>query len=141
MDINEQGEVVGFSNPTTIPGIDFQPFGFVWSKGKGTKELPPLEGDVYSQAYANLVEQGTGTILRLRGYSAAGSSIALLPPTAASHERAIRQSLRPAAALMRPGGCADVTRLTVSPVHDRELATSTAVRHAPRRPPEQGAHR
>src|SRR6266545_2460168 len=50
MDINEQGDVVGFSNPPYVVGIDFNPLAFLWTRGKGIESLGKLVGDTSSQA-------------------------------------------------------------------------------------------
>ncbi len=55
MDINDQGDVVGFSNPAE-PGDevgDFIARGFLWIKGSPTAtDLKALPGDFFSQAFA-----------------------------------------------------------------------------------------
>ena len=55
MDINDQGDVVGFSNPKE-PGDevgDFIARGFLWIKGAATAtDLKALPGDFFSQAFA-----------------------------------------------------------------------------------------
>ncbi len=50
MDINEQGEVVGFSNPAYVLGIDFNPLAFLWTRENGIRSLGKLVGDTSSQA-------------------------------------------------------------------------------------------
>ena len=50
MDINEQGDIVGFSNPAYVVGIDFLPLAFLWTREAGIKSLGKLAGDTSSQA-------------------------------------------------------------------------------------------
>ncbi len=50
MDINEQGDVVGFSNPSGVVGIDFNPHAFLWTSEAGIRDLRTLAGDESSQA-------------------------------------------------------------------------------------------
>jgi probable HAF family extracellular repeat protein len=50
MDINEDGDVVGFSNPSYVAGIDFLPLGFLWTADGGILSLGKLPGDTSSQA-------------------------------------------------------------------------------------------
>ncbi len=50
MDINQHGEVVGFSNPTGVLGIVFQPHAFYWTSEGGTVDLGTLQDDLTSQA-------------------------------------------------------------------------------------------
>src|SRR5881396_3081929 len=45
MDINEQGDIVGFSNTAYIVGIDFNPLAFLWTRESGIKSLGKLVGD------------------------------------------------------------------------------------------------
>jgi probable HAF family extracellular repeat protein len=55
-DINERGDIVGFANlPPDIAAdgsLEFNPVAFIWTKEKGTQEIPPLPGDTNSIAYA-----------------------------------------------------------------------------------------
>lgn len=55
-DINERGDIVGFANmPPDIAAdgsLEFNPVAFIWTKEKGTQEIPPLAGDTNSIAYA-----------------------------------------------------------------------------------------
>jgi probable HAF family extracellular repeat protein len=50
MDINEEGAVVGFSNPAYVLGIDFNPLAFLWTKEGGIQNLGKLVADTSSQA-------------------------------------------------------------------------------------------
>jgi probable HAF family extracellular repeat protein len=50
MDINERGDVVGFSNPPSVEGIDFAPLAFLWTRSGGMQSLGALDGDTTSQA-------------------------------------------------------------------------------------------
>jgi len=50
MDINDNGDVVGFSNPPYVVGIDFNPLAFLWTKDGGISSLGKLVGDTSSQA-------------------------------------------------------------------------------------------
>ncbi len=50
MDIDDAGDVVGFSNPRGVVGIDFNPHAFLWTKATGIQDLKTLPGDDNSQA-------------------------------------------------------------------------------------------
>jgi probable HAF family extracellular repeat protein len=50
MDINEQGEVVGFGNPAEVPGDAFGIRAWYWSRNTGIIPIGVLEGQVRSQA-------------------------------------------------------------------------------------------
>jgi probable HAF family extracellular repeat protein len=50
MDIDDAGDVVGFSNPRGVVGIDFNPHAFLWTKATGIQDLRTLPGDANSQA-------------------------------------------------------------------------------------------
>lgn len=50
MDINAAGDVVGFSNPRGVVGIDFAPHAFLWTRAGGIRDLGTLAGDAVSQA-------------------------------------------------------------------------------------------
>jgi len=50
MDIDDAGDVVGFSNPRGVVGIDFNPHAFLWTKATGIQDLRTLPGDDNSQA-------------------------------------------------------------------------------------------
>ena len=55
MDINERGDVVGFSNPPSAGDLtgEFLANGFFWAKGSATVErIRPLDGNTVSQAMA-----------------------------------------------------------------------------------------
>jgi probable HAF family extracellular repeat protein len=39
MDINAAGDVVGFSNPRGVVGIDFAPHAFLWTRAGGIRDL------------------------------------------------------------------------------------------------------
>jgi probable HAF family extracellular repeat protein len=54
MDINERGDVVGFSNPAGDgTGADFAAHAFLWTDGSATaKDLRTLPGDALSEAFA-----------------------------------------------------------------------------------------
>lgn len=54
MDINERGDVVGFSNPPGAgdPDGDFIAQAFLWNRRDGTTALGTLDGDLFSQAHA-----------------------------------------------------------------------------------------
>ena len=54
MDINERGDVVGFSNPSGDgSGADFAAHAFLWTDGSATaKDLHTLPGDALSEAFA-----------------------------------------------------------------------------------------
>src|SRR6266704_510775 len=47
--INNQGQVVGISNPRGVFGIDFNPHAFLWTKATGIQDLKTLPGDDNSQ--------------------------------------------------------------------------------------------
>ena len=69
MDINEEGDVVGFSNPPYVLGIDFNPLAFLWTSAGGIQSLGKLVGDTSSQAlginkYRQIVGVSTGAINR-----------------------------------------------------------------------------
>jgi len=49
MDIDDAGDVVGFSNPRGVAGIDFNPHAFLWTKATGIQDLRTLPGDANSQ--------------------------------------------------------------------------------------------
>jgi len=49
MDIDDAGDVVGFSNPRGVVGIDFNPHAFLWTKATGIQDLKTLPGDDNSQ--------------------------------------------------------------------------------------------
>jgi len=49
MDIDNAGDVVGFSNPRGVVGIDFNPHAFLWTKAGGIRDLRTLPGDDNSQ--------------------------------------------------------------------------------------------
>jgi len=49
MDIDDAGDVVGFSNPRGVVGIDFAPHAFLWTKATGIQDLGTLPGDANSQ--------------------------------------------------------------------------------------------
>src|SRR5712691_4289084 len=49
MDIDDAGDVVGFSNPRGVVGIDFAPHAFLWTKATGIQDLRTLPGDANSQ--------------------------------------------------------------------------------------------
>lgn len=52
MDINERGDVVGFSNPPGITGGDFLPHAFFWTPREPSRitDVGVLSGDEYSEA-------------------------------------------------------------------------------------------
>jgi probable HAF family extracellular repeat protein len=50
MDLNEVGQVVGFSNPSGVLGIDFRPHAFLWTREGGIVDLGTLPDDSTSQA-------------------------------------------------------------------------------------------
>jgi probable HAF family extracellular repeat protein len=50
MAINVRGDIVGFSNLSAADGGTFDANGFLKLRGKPIQALPPLPGDVYSQA-------------------------------------------------------------------------------------------
>jgi probable HAF family extracellular repeat protein len=70
MDINERGDVVGFSNPPGAgdPDGDFIAQAFLWNQRDGTTPLGTLDGDLFSQAHA-INDQGV-----VVGVSFGGSS-------------------------------------------------------------------
>lgn len=70
MDINEHGDVVGFSNPPGAgdPDGDFIAQAFLWNQRDGTTPLGTLGGDLFSQAHA-INDQGV-----VVGVSFGGSS-------------------------------------------------------------------
>jgi probable HAF family extracellular repeat protein len=53
MDLNEVGQVVGFSNPSGVLGIDFRPHAFSWTRDGGIVDLGTLLDDSTSQALAS----------------------------------------------------------------------------------------
>ncbi len=48
--INQQGDVVGFSNVSASDGGSFNARAFLWTRSGGIQSLGTLPGDVYSQA-------------------------------------------------------------------------------------------
>lgn len=72
MDINEHGEVVGFSNPAGPgdPEGEFIAQAFLWSSQGGTTPLGTLAGDQFSQAHAI---NDTGTVVGVSFGGAEGS--------------------------------------------------------------------
>jgi probable HAF family extracellular repeat protein len=54
MDINQRGDVAGFSNPAgVVPEDDFEPHAFLWINGTNAAvDLQTLPGDLFSQAFA-----------------------------------------------------------------------------------------
>jgi probable HAF family extracellular repeat protein len=50
MDLNDQGDVVGFGNPAGVPGDAFGIHAFYWTRHGGIVDLGVLEGDDTSQA-------------------------------------------------------------------------------------------
>ncbi len=61
MDIDDAGDVVGFSNPRGVVGIDFNPHAFLWTKATGIQDLKTLPGDDNSQALGvNSIHQVVG---------------------------------------------------------------------------------
>ncbi len=70
-DINDRGDVVGFSNPADVPGDDFRTKAFIWTRAGGIDSLPTLDGDVYAQAFAiNARGQAVGRSCGAGGCSA-----------------------------------------------------------------------
>lgn len=49
MDIDDAGDVVGFSNPAGVLGIVFSPHAFLWTRAGGIRDLGLLPGDANSQ--------------------------------------------------------------------------------------------
>jgi probable HAF family extracellular repeat protein len=49
--INNRGEVVGFANLPNTPNGQFNPVAFLWTKGHGIQQLPPLGQDTNSWAW------------------------------------------------------------------------------------------
>jgi len=50
MAINQRGDVVGFANASAADGGNLNPRAFLWIRGEGLRELPPVPGDVTAQA-------------------------------------------------------------------------------------------
>lgn len=50
MDINQRGDVVGFSNPRGVTGGAFGAHAFLWTRRDGMRDLGVLPGDEFSEA-------------------------------------------------------------------------------------------
>ncbi len=72
MDIDNAGDVVGFSNPRGVVGIDFNPHAFLWTKAGGIRDLRTLPGDDNSQAL------GVNSSLQVVGVSSGATNRAFL---------------------------------------------------------------
>jgi len=88
MDIDNAGNVVGFSNPLGVIGIDFNPHAFLWTKSGGIRDLGTLAGDDNSQGL------GVNSSLQVVGVSSGASNRAFL------WENGVMQDLN---ALVGPG--------------------------------------
>jgi len=69
MDMNDAADVVGFSNPRGVIGIDFNPHAFLWTRSAGIEDLHTLPGDESSQAlginkYRQVVGISSGAVNR-----------------------------------------------------------------------------
>jgi len=72
MDIDNAGDVVGFSNPRGVVGIEFNPHAFLWTKAGGIRDLRTLPGDDNSQAL------GVNSSLQVVGVSSGAINRAFL---------------------------------------------------------------
>ena len=72
MDIDNAGDVVGFSNPRGVVGIDFNPHAFLWTKAGGIRDLRTLPGDDNGQAL------GVNSSLQVVGVSSGATNRAFL---------------------------------------------------------------
>ncbi len=72
MDIDNAGDVVGFSNPRGVVGIDFNPHAFLWTKAGGIRDLRTLPGDDNSQGL------GVNSSLQVVGVSSGAINRAFL---------------------------------------------------------------
>lgn len=72
MDIDNAGDVVGFSNPRGVVGIDFNPHAFLWTKAGGIRDLRTLPGDANSQGL------GVNSSLQVVGVSSGAINRAFL---------------------------------------------------------------
>ena len=72
MDIDNAGDVVGFSNPRGVVGIDFNPHAFLWTQAGGIRDLRTLPGDENSQGL------GVNSSLQVVGVSSGAINRAFL---------------------------------------------------------------
>ena len=72
MDIDNAGDVVGFSNPRGVVGIDFNPHAFLWTRTGGIRDLGTLPGDANSQGL------GVNSSLQVVGVSSGAINRAFL---------------------------------------------------------------
>jgi probable HAF family extracellular repeat protein len=72
MDIDDAGNVVGFSNPKGVIGIVFNPHAFLWTRAGGIRDLGTLPGDVNSQGL------GVNSSLQVVGVSSGATNRAFL---------------------------------------------------------------
>ena len=72
MDIDDAGNVVGFSNPDGVIGIDFNPHAFLWTRAGGIRDLGTLPGDANSQGL------GVNSSLQVVGVSSGAINRAFL---------------------------------------------------------------
>jgi len=72
MDIDNAGDVVGFSNPRGVVGIDFNPHAFLWTRAGGIRDLGTLPGDANSQGL------GVNSSLQVVGVSSGAINRAFL---------------------------------------------------------------
>lgn len=72
MDIDDAGDVVGFSNPRGVVGIDFNPHAFLWTRAGGIVDLKTLPGDDNSQGL------GVNSSLQVVGVSTGATNRAFL---------------------------------------------------------------
>lgn len=72
MDIDNAGDVVGFSNPRGVVGIDFNPHAFLWTRAGGIRDLGTLSGDESSQGL------GVNSSLQVVGVSSGAVNRAFL---------------------------------------------------------------
>lgn len=72
MDIDDAGDVVGFSNPRGVIGIDFNPHAFLWTRAGGIRDLGTLPGDANSQGL------GVNSSLQVVGVSTGATNRAFL---------------------------------------------------------------
>src|SRR6267142_2273575 len=73
-------DIVGFSNPLGIIGIDFNPHAFLWTKSGGIRDLGTLSGDANSQGL------GVNSSLQVVGVSSGALNRAFLWENGVMHD-------------------------------------------------------